>query len=62
METHTNIPQNHTPWNRCKLVGQKSRLKLKEIWAICIRLQLPTEPAISPYSTLQSTVSNAAVI
>ncbi len=29
-----------TPWNKCKLVGQKPPLKLKEIWAIRIRLQL----------------------
>jgi len=28
------------PWNKGKLVGQKSPLKLKEIWAIRIRLQL----------------------
>lgn len=28
------------PWNKGKLIGQKSPLKLKEIWAIRIRLQL----------------------
>ena len=28
------------PWNKDKLVGQKSPLRLKEIWAIRIRLQL----------------------
>lgn len=28
------------PWNKSRLVGQKSPLKLKEIWAIRIRLQL----------------------
>jgi integrase len=28
------------PWNKRKLVGQKAPLKLKEIWAIRIRLQL----------------------
>ena len=32
--------QPHTAWNRGKLVGQKLPLKLKEIWAIRIRLQL----------------------
>lgn len=31
---------NHVPWNRGKLTGQKPPLKLKEIWAIRIRLQL----------------------
>ncbi|MDH3638166.1 MAG: tyrosine-type recombinase/integrase [Gammaproteobacteria bacterium] len=29
-----------TPWNKGKLIGQKPPLKLKEIWAIRIRLQL----------------------
>ena len=28
------------PWNKGKLVGQKSPLKLKEIWAVRIRLQI----------------------
>jgi len=28
------------PWNKGKLVGQKSPLKIKEIWTIRIRLQL----------------------
>jgi hypothetical protein len=28
------------PWNKGKLVGQKARFKLKEIWAIRVRLQL----------------------
>jgi hypothetical protein len=27
------------PWNKDKLIGQKSPLKLKEIWTIRIRLQ-----------------------
>ena len=35
---HSNHRQ--IPWNKGKLVGQKSPLKLKEIWAIRIRLQL----------------------
>ncbi len=30
----------HDPWNKGKLVGQKSPLKLKEIWAIRVRLEL----------------------
>ena len=36
----TYTPQKHTPWNKGKLVGQKPPLKLKEIWAIRIRLQI----------------------
>ena len=32
--------QSHEPWNKGKLVGQKAPLKLKDIWAIRIHLQL----------------------
>lgn len=32
-------PQPFEPWNKGKLVGQKAPLKLKDIWAIRIRLQ-----------------------
>ena len=40
------------PWNKGKLVGQKAPFKLKEIWAIRVRLQLSeVECATSPYST-----------
>ena len=33
-------PHRQAPWNKAKLVGQKAPLKLKEIWAIRVRLQL----------------------
>jgi integrase len=33
-----------TPWNKGKLVGQKPPLRLKEIWAIRIRLHLAKRP------------------
>lgn len=32
--------KNHIPWNKDKLIGQKPPLKLKQIWAIRVRLQL----------------------
>lgn len=32
--------QSNVPWNKGKLVGQKPPLKLKEVWAIRIRLQI----------------------
>jgi integrase len=32
--------RNHTPWNKGKIIGQKPPLKLKEIWAIRVRLEL----------------------
>ena len=41
-----NFPQiviTSTPWNKGKLIGQKPPLKLREIWAIRIRLQLKKE-------------------
>lgn len=31
---------NHQPWNKGKLVGQKAPLRLRDIWAIRVRLQL----------------------
>ena len=31
---------HHEPWNKGKLISQKTPLKLKDIWAIRIRLQL----------------------
>ena len=41
MDQHISTPTKHRePWNKAKLVGQKAPLKLKEIWAIRIRLQL----------------------
>lgn len=36
----TQIQNHREPWNKGKLVGQKAPLKLREIWAIRIRLQL----------------------
>ena len=36
----TQIQNQREPWNKGKLVGQKAPLKLREIWAIRIRLQL----------------------
>jgi len=40
METTVSNAVARVPWNKDKLTGQKSPLKLKEIWAIRIRLQL----------------------
>jgi len=43
MNSTINTPATtREPWNRGKLVGQKAPLKLKEIWAIRVRLQLGT--------------------
>lgn len=40
MKPNTQMSPHRAPWNKGKLVGQKTPLKLKEIWAIRIRLQL----------------------
>ena len=34
------MPSHLIPWNKGKLVGQKSPLRLSEIWSIRVRLQL----------------------
>jgi integrase len=41
MKSNTDNQSNsHVSWNKGKLMGQKQPLKLKEIWAIRIRLQM----------------------
>ena len=41
MKQDTNDQNNQqVPWNKGKLIGQKSPLKLKEIWGIRVRLQM----------------------
>lgn len=40
MKRNASHPASRPAWNRGKLVGQKAPLKLKEIWAIRVRLEL----------------------
>jgi hypothetical protein len=40
MDPNTSKAKAAQPWNKGRLVGQKLPLKLREIWAIRIRLQL----------------------
>lgn len=40
MEVSNPAALQKIPWNKGKLVGQKPPFRLKEIWAIRIRLQL----------------------
>lgn len=40
MDASVSTTRNRDPWNKGRLIGQKLPLKLKEIWAIRIRLQL----------------------
>jgi integrase len=40
MNSHIGMPKSCPPWNKGRLVGQKARLELTEIWAIRTRLQM----------------------
>src|SRR5882672_3469041 len=40
MDQSIHAATRHVPWNKGKLVGQKAPLKLKDIWAIRVRLQI----------------------
>ena len=40
MQFLTHSPSEYRPWNKGRLTGQNPPLKLKEIWAIRIRLQM----------------------
>ena len=40
MDQSIHVATRKTPWNKGKLVGQKPPLKLKDIWAIRVRLQI----------------------
>lgn len=40
MQTAFSTSERRGPWNKGKLVGQKSPLRLRDIWAIRVRLQL----------------------
>ena len=63
MDASTKTTGRVTPWNKDKLLGQKPPLKVKEIWAIRIRLQRGIiEPGNSHCSTLPSTANCAGVI
>jgi site-specific recombinase XerC len=37
---HTQAVPRREPWNKGKIVGQKAPLKLKDIWALRVRLQM----------------------
>jgi integrase len=43
LHIETSTP-GHMPWNKGRLIGQKPPLKLSEIWAIRVRLQLAGRP------------------
>ena len=57
MDTASTTNGRVTPWNKGKLLGQKPPLKLKEIWALRIRLQLDHRTRELHCSTSPSTAS-----
>jgi len=49
METIDSDAVRRAPWNKGKLVGQNAPLKLKEIWAICVSMNVAAaSPLASP--------------
>ena len=44
MDHANSLVVQRSPWNKNRLIGQRPPLKLKEIWAIRIRLQLARRP------------------
>lgn len=40
MASNANTSDHRTPWNKGKIVGQKAPFRLRDIWAIRVRLQL----------------------
>jgi len=40
MDQSIHVATRTAPWNKGKLVGQKAPLKLRDIWAIRVRLQI----------------------
>ena len=53
---------HHEPWNKGKIVGQKAPFKVKDIWALRVRLQMENACVSSPSSIWESTASFAAAI
>lgn len=40
MDTNTLVREQSVPWNKGKLIGQKAPLRISEIWAIRVRLEI----------------------
>lgn len=40
MVANESVTDHRTPWNKGKIVGQKAPFRLKDIWALRVRLQL----------------------
>jgi hypothetical protein len=62
METVALTTTPRGPWNKGKLVGQKTPFKLKEIWAIRVRLQMASRCRELALFNLATTASFEHVI
>ena len=59
---HSNAAGVFTPWNKGRLIGQKPPLKLKEIWAIRIRLQFAGRLRVNDISHGATVAARAIVM
>ena len=50
------------PWNKGKIVGQKAPFKLKDIWALRVRLQMEPELLANARTAARSTLRLDALI
>ena len=55
MDQYIHAATPHVPWNKGKLVGQKAPLKLKDIWAIRVRLQIGFGRSVSTQARTEPT-------
>lgn len=62
MQLYFEQQSTREPWNEGKFVGQKAPLKLKEIWAIRIRLQMRQKTRDLALLIWQSTASYVQAI
>src|SRR5436305_15161784 len=51
------IATHREPWNKGKIVGQKAPFKLRDIWALRVRLQMETGAGARPVRPSESTAS-----
>ena len=59
----TNMKALHRePWNKGKIVGQKAPFKVKDIWALRVRLQMESRVRELALFNRESTASCAAAI
>lgn len=58
MNTNESAARSFTPWNKGQVVGQKAPLKLKDVWAIRVHLQMEQRARKLLCSTLPWTANS----